>query len=145
MTTARAPATTAVEAAIAQHLATLGLARYTPNGVYTGTGPPAVFFGAMPDKPDDALVINTYNDDRSRDDTVPDYYIQIRGRCAGRDPRAVDQLMDSIFDAIHDAERQTWNGVPILLCRRTVRAPRDPDANGRWTRPDSYTLTVYPS
>lgn len=145
MTTARAPATTAVEAALAQHLATLGLARYTPTGVYTGTGPPAVFFGAMPDKPDDALVINTYNDDRSRDDHNPDIYIQIRGRRTGRDPRAVDDLMDALFDALHDATHQQWGSVRVLQCRRTVRAPRDPDANGRWTRPDSYVITLNPS
>lgn len=145
MTTARAPATTAVEAALAQHLADLGLARYTPTGVYTGTGPPAVFFGAMPDKPDDAIVINTYNDDRSRDDDNPDYYLQIRGRRAGRDPRAIDQLMDAICREIHDASHQTWGSVRVLLCRRVVRAPRAPDANGRWTRPDSYVITVNPS
>lgn len=145
MTTARAPDTTTLEDALAEHLADLGLARYNPTGTYTGLSLPAVFFGTMPDKPDDALVINTYNDDRSRDDHNPDIYIQIRGRSAGRDPRAVDRLMDRIFDALHDTSHQTWGSVRILLCRRTVRAPRDPDANGRWTRPDSYVITVNPS
>ena len=145
MTTARAPDTTDLEDALAQHLADLGLARYEPNGVYSATGLPAVFFGAMPDKPDTALVINTYNDDRSRDDHNPDIYIQIRGRSAGRDPRAVDRLMDGLFDALHDTSHAQWGDVRVLLCRRTVRAPRDPDANGRWTRPDSYLITVNPS
>lgn len=145
MTTARAPATTAVETALAQRLATLGLVRYEPGGMYGEAGLPAVFFGAMPDTPHDALVINTYNDDRSRDDHNPDIYIQIRGRSAGRDPRAVDQLMDGLFDALHDTSHTTWGTVRVLLCRRVVRAPRDPDQNGRWTRPDSYRITANPS
>ncbi|MGX6513257.1 minor capsid protein [Rhodococcus sp. SJ-2] len=145
MTTARAPDTTTLEGALAQHLAALGLARYEPGGIYSATGLPAVFFGAMPDTPDTALVINTYNDDRSRDDHNPDYYLQIRGRSAGRDPRAVDRLMDAIFDQLHDTTHQMWGSVRVLQCRRVVRAPRDPDANGRWTRPDSYVITVNPS
>ncbi len=145
MTTARAPDTTTVEDALAQHLAALGLVRYEPGSVY-GTGTlPAVFFGAMPDTPNDAIVINTYNDDRSRDDHNPDLYVQIRGRSAGRDPSNVDRLMDSIFDALHDTSHQTWGSVRVLLCRRVVRAPRDPDANTRWTRPDSYCITLNPS
>lgn len=145
MTTARAPDTTAVEDALAQRLHSLGLVRYEPTGIY-GTGTlPAVFFGAMPDTPNDAIVINTYNDDRSRDDDNPDYYLQIRGRRAGRDPRAVDQLMDAIYRAIHDTSHQMWGSVRVLLCRRVVRAQRDPDANGRWTRPDSYRITANPS
>ncbi|KHJ74658.1 minor capsid protein [Rhodococcus sp. Chr-9] len=145
MTTARAPDTTTLEDALAQHLADLGLARYEPTGMYGAAGLPAVFFGAMPDTPHDAIVINTYNDDRSRDDHNPDIYVQIRGRSAGRDPRAVDRLMDGLFDALHDTTRTEWGSVRVLLCRRVVRAPRDPDANGRWTRPDSYVITVNPS
>lgn len=145
MTATYTPDTTTVETALAQHLDDLGLARYNPAGIYTGGGLPAVFFGAMPDTPDDALVINLYDDDRSRDDRTPDLYMQIRGRCAGRDPRDVDRLMDSIFDALHDTSHQQWGSVRVLLCRRVVRAPRDPDANQRWTRPDSYRLTVNPS
>ncbi len=145
MTTARAPDTTALEDALAQRLHTLGLVRYEPTGVYSSTGLPAVFFGIMPDAPSDAIVINTYNDDRSRDDDNPDYYLQIRGRRAGLDPRAIDQLMDAIYRAIHDASHQTWGSVRVLLCRRVVRAQRAPDANGRWTRPDSYRITVNPS
>lgn len=145
MTAARAPDTTAVEDALAQRLHALGLVRYEHSGVY-GTGTlPAVFFGIMPDAPNDAIVINTYNDDRSRDDDNPDLYVQIRGRSAGRDPRNVDRLMDAIFDAINDTSHETWGSVRVLLCRRVVRAPRDPDANTRWTRPDSYCITLNPS
>ena len=145
MTTARAPDTTALEDALARRLHALGLVRYEPAGVYGAGTLPAVFFGTMPDKPDAAILISTYNDDRSRDDDTPDYYLQIRGRRAGRDPRAVDHLMDAIFEAIHDTSHETWGSVRVLLCRRVVRAPRDPDANGRWTRPDSYRITVNPS
>lgn len=145
MTTARAPDTTALEDALARRLHALGLVRYEPAGVY-GTGTlPAVFFGTMPDAPNDAIVINTYSEDRSRDDDTPDYYLQIRGRRAGRDPRAIDQLMDAICRELHDASHQTWGSVRVLLCRRVVRAPRAPDSNGRWTRPDSYRITANPS
>lgn len=131
---------------LAQHLHALGIARYNASGIYAGSGLPVIFFGALPDKPDDAILINTYNDDRSRDDDTPDLSVQIRFRTAGRDPRSTSALADRVFEALHDTSHLTLpSGIRVLLCRRNVTAPIAPDANGRWTRPDSYMITVNPS
>jgi hypothetical protein len=131
---------------LAQHLDTLGLARYHPDGVYPDGPLPAVFFGQLPDKPDAAVLVNVYNDDRDRDDTTPDLYVQFRFRTPGRDPRTTTVLGDSVFEALHDRSTLTLpNGVRVLLCRRTVAAPLAADQNGRYTRPDSYRFTLNPA
>ena len=92
MTLVRAPDTVELLEALAQHLTNLGLARYAPNGIYVGEGLPAIFFGQLPDKPDTAILLNSYNDDRTRDAATPDYYVQLRFRTAGRDPRTGQQV-----------------------------------------------------
>lgn len=131
---------------LAQHLAALNLARYNETGVYPDAGLPAAFFGALPDKPDAAVLINVYNDDRERDDTSPDLYVQFRFRTPGRNPHATQALGDSVFEALHDRSTFTLpNGVRVLLCRRHITGPIAPDQNGRYTRPDSYRFTLNPS
>lgn len=145
MTTPRAPSTVTFLDSLAQHLATSGLARYSATGAYTPTGLPAILFGRLPDKPDAAILLNVYNDDRTRDDWNPDYYVQFRFRTPGLDPRTTEALADSVFDLLHDVSNVAWGTTKVLLCRRHIRGPIDPDANGRYTRPDSYTITLNPS
>lgn len=150
MTLVRAPDTVELLEALAQHLTDLGLARYAPNGIYVGEGLPAIFFGQLPDKPDTAILLNAYNDDRSRDQGNPDYYVQLKFRAAGRDPRTVERLGDSVFRALDDLHNErhnghTWGDVRILLCHRHIRGPIALEATNRYTRPDSYTITTNPS
>ena len=148
MTLVRAPDTVELLEALAQHLTNLGLARYAPNGIYVGEGLPAIFFGQLPDKPDTAILLNAYNDDRSRDQGNPDYYVQLKFRAAGRDPRTVERLGDSVFraldDRLHERSNTVWAGVNILSCIRHIPGPIAPDVNNRYTRPDSYTITTNP-
>lgn len=145
MTEPRAPDTVPVLAGIAQYLAGAGLVRYNPTGVYTNTGLPVVLFGQLPDSPDDAVLINLYNQDNTRDDGTPDYYLQLRFRTAGRDPRTTEALADAAFHHLHNLTHHTWSGVRVLSCRRHIRGPIDPDQNGRYTRPDSYRVVINPS
>lgn len=148
MTLVRAPDTVELLEALAQHLTNLGLARYAPNGIYVGEGLPAIFFGQLPDKPDTAILLNSYNDDRTRDAATPDYYVQLRFRAAGRDLRTVNRLADSVFraldDRLHERSNTVWAGVNILSCIRHIAGPIAPDVNNRYTRPDSYTITTNP-
>lgn len=148
MTLVRAPDTEALEDALAKHLAALGLARYTPDGIYTATGLPAIFFGKLPDKPDTAILINTYNEDRGRDQSTPDFYVQLRFRTAGRDKRTTDRLADTVFreldDLVNDRSNQVWAGVNILSCHRILRVPAAQDTTLRYERPDSYRITTNP-
>jgi hypothetical protein len=131
---------------MAAHLANEGLVRWNPDGsAYTGTSPlPALFFETLPDKPDLAIALASYNDDRSRDRDTPDLYVQLRGR-TGVDPLAAHRLMDRIFAAIDDSSHILWGTTKVLLCQRVVRGPLLRDANNRWSRPDSYAITANPS
>lgn len=153
MTAPTAPATDVFLRSMATHLVNLGLVRWNPDGAeYTGpTTLPALFFEQLPDKPDHAIALSAYNDDRSRDRDNPDFYIQLRGRAPGRDPLATHALMDRIFDALDDEEKPLnsshilWGTTKVLLCLRHIRGPLLSDGNNRWSRPDSYTITVNPS
>lgn len=151
MTLVRAPDTVELLEALAQHLTNLGLARWDPNLTnYPAGALPVVFFGQLRDKPDNAIFINVYNDDRSRDQGNPDYYVQLKFRAAGRDPRTVERLGDSVFRALDDLHNErhnghTWGDVRILLCHRHIRGPIALEATNRYTRPDSYTITTNPS
>ena len=133
-----------VEADIAARLAATGEIQYEADGVYSGTSP-AVVFGRIPDKPDNLIAVNIYDDQRDRDDTSPDVYVQLRFRTGGRDPRTTNALADSVFLAIHDASNVVWGTTSVLHCRRVVRAPIGADDNGRYERADSYRLTLNPT
>jgi hypothetical protein len=141
------PDTSQLLQGLAAHLTNLGLTRWNANGAaYTGNSTlPAVFFEQLPNEPDSALSLAAYNDDRTRDRDNPDYYIQIRGRAPGRNPFATHALMDRIFTAIDDSSHILWGTTQVLLCQRHIRGPLLADGNNRWSRPDSYTITVNPS
>ncbi|MGW2095777.1 phage tail terminator protein [Promicromonospora sukumoe] len=147
--TARAPTSDELEAALAQRIADAGHARYFLAGLYPPSEVPAIFFGTMPDKPNAAILINVYNDDRDRDPHTPIYLVQLRFRSNAGDRRATEQLANRVFDDLDDRvnERSNsqWGPIRILHCYRHLRAPAAPDANGRWSRPDSYTITTNPS
>lgn len=146
---ARAPTSDELEAALAGRIADSGLARYQATGAYPPSDVPAIFFGTMPDKPNAAILINVYNDDRDRDPHNPIYLVQLRFRSNTGDRRATEQLANAAFDDLDDLvnERSNsqWGTVRVLHCHRHLRAPAAPDANGRWSRPDSYTIRTNPS
>lgn len=130
---------------LARYLADAGLVRYSPTGVYPAGGLPAVVFGAMPDAPADVVAINVYDDSRDRDDWNPDVYVQLRFRTAGRNPSTTDDLGDGVFNELHLLDHTVFpGGVRLLIARRVIRAPHDQDAAGRYSRPDSYRLTINP-
>lgn len=148
MTEPRAPDRDQLEAALAQRIAGAGLARYNPTGTYTPTGLPVILFGQIGDKPDGAIHINTYNEDYSRDDGTPDLYVQLRFRTPGQDKRTTNALAHQVFLLLNftdEVSNQVWSGLPVLNCRRIITGPIAPDANGRYTRPDSYRITVNPT
>lgn len=140
------PSSTDVLTSLATHLDDIGLAVWSTTGYPATPALPAVFFERLPDKPERALALAAYNDDRTRDDTTPDYYIQIRGRAPGADPFRTHDLMDSIFDVLHDSSHSLWGTTPVLLCRRHIRGLVTPNTNATaWSRADSYTITVNPT
>ncbi|AEV51981.1 phage tail terminator protein [Prescottella equi] len=148
--TPRPPTSDELEAALAQRLHDMGLADYQPTGAYpTNLTVPAVFFGSMPDKPNGAVLINVYNDDRERDPHTPIYLVQLRFRSISGTRRDTERMANWTFSALDDRvnERSNsqWGAIRVLHCHRHLRAPAEPDMNGRWSRPDSYTIMTNPS
>lgn len=136
------PDSITIAAALGQHLADAGIARYEPDGMYPDGGLPVVVFGRMPPTPDGAIVVTTYNEQTQRaGKAAPDVFIQIRCRTAGRDPRTTEQLSDTIYRLI-DRPHQRWGQVTVRDCNRVVYAPLGADDNGRYERADSYRLHI---
>lgn len=108
-----------------------------------------VFAPKLPTSPDTAIGVDIYNVDTSRDPHSPDVYVQLRFRTPGDDVRTTHRLADQVYaaldDLLNERSNTTWGDVAVLTCHRHIRGMASPDGNGRYTRPDSYTLTVNPS
>lgn len=138
--------------ALARHLDTAGLVRYSTAGaLLTIEDParPAVAFEALPPAPDSAVSIAVVNQLEDRDPYNPDVYVRLRFRTAGLDVRPVNDIADRVFQHLVTFEptgpRQVWpDGVNVLTVFRTVRAASAADVNGRWMRADTYRITLNP-
>ena len=132
---------------LAQHLANAGIGQWRPDGIYKSYTPPAIYLGRIPDEAGYAIALNQYNHLTSgggRDTGTPDVLIQIRVR-GDRHPLTAGKIHDRIYQLIHEQTNYRLNnGTSVLCSRRHLRAPEDTDANLRWYRDDSYTLTLNP-
>lgn len=130
--------------ALGQWLNAQGVANYPAT--QTGNGKPAVYIGAMPDTPDDAVTINVYDSTIDRDDTGnPDYWVQFRFRAGGSDPRRVSDMADALAEKLLDHTHvELTPEVHVRHAKRTVRTPAGMDQNRRYERADSYRLSLKP-
>lgn len=136
--------TNTVVEALARHLDTLGLARFSENGIYPAGPLPAIFTGRQPDKPDQCITVNVYDQQTTWGAMgSPTFWVQLRYRM-GPDPRQTEALADNVYAALHEQSNVTWAGLHVLHCTRTVRAPIGADANNRYERADSYRLVLNP-
>lgn len=108
---------------------------------------PLIVMGAMPATPDNAVTINVYNSSHERTDTGnPDYWVQLRWRAAGTDPRTVGDMADKAGALLDDQTHIPLNPqVHVRYATRTVRTPIGQDANKRYERADSYHLSLKPT
>lgn len=116
-------------------------------GQHGRAGIPDMFLGAMPDTPDDAVTVNTYDWSIARDDTGnPDVWVQFRFRAAGNDPRLVGDYADLLAAHLLDHTHiDLAPGVQVRHAVRTVRTPVGMDGNRRYERSDSYRLSMKPT
>lgn len=123
-----------------------GVAVYDADGMYGNPVLPAVFVGAMPDTPHNAVTINVYDSSIARDDRGnPDCWVQFRFRAAGQDPRAVGDMADKLAHMLLDATHVPLTpAVQVRHATRTVRTPAGMDTNRRYERADSYRLSLKP-
>jgi hypothetical protein len=88
-----------------------------------------IFRSVMPDTPERALGLTAYpvaDDDTTNAVTG----VQIRMR-AGRDPDAIDDLADEVFNALHNRQHYELGGIHVALSWRQSQAWIGQDAHGR--------------
>jgi hypothetical protein len=113
---------------IAGVLVTAGVGIFQPDTVITDpdTG---IFRGVMPDSPDRAIGLTAYPVEDS-DLTDAATGVQFRMR-TGRDPDAIDDMADAVFNAFHNRQHYEINGVHVALSWRQSQAWIGQDAHGR--------------
>jgi 5-carboxymethyl-2-hydroxymuconate isomerase len=88
-----------------------------------------IFRGVMPDQPDRAIAINDYpvaDDDTTNAITGVQFHMR-----AGRDPDAISDMADAVFDALHNRRHYEVNGIRVALSWRQSQAWIGQDAQGR--------------
>lgn len=120
---------------IAGLLADAGVGLWQPDGVIDNpdTG---IFRGVMPDQPERALGLTAYPvEDTDLTDTITGVQIRMR---AGRDPDAIDDMADEVWNALHNRRHYVINGVPVALSWRQSQAWIGQDAHGRMELTANY-------
>lgn len=120
---------------IAGLLVVAGVGVFRPDDVIEdpATG---IFRGVMPDTPERALGITAYpvaDDDTTNAITG----VQIRMR-AGRDPDAIDDMADAVWDALHNRQHYDCGSVRVALSWRQSQAWIGQDAHGRMELTANY-------
>lgn len=134
---------------IAQHLAGLGLAQWSANGVYKKITPPAVYLGVLPDEAGPSIGLIDYHhgttDTPQQDTGTPRIRVQFRIK-GTRDPRYAQRVSADIYQALHEATHYQLgmdNGVRVLRSQRVLTSEERTDA-GIYHRVDSYEFTLNP-
>jgi len=131
---------------LANELANLGIGQFNLRGVYKTFTPPAVYFGIIPDEAGYAIAVNQYGqrDTIDRTTETPALLVQFRAR-GDKHPHSPGRILDRIYKDFHGQSHITLdNSTTVLACTRHLRGPEEQDAQGRWTRADSYTFTLNP-
>lgn len=131
---------------LANHLAEVGIGQFNLRGIYKTFAPPAIYFGTIPDESGYAIAINHYDTitNLGRSTSTPALKVQFRAR-GDKHPHSPGQILDRIYQELHDRDRfELDNSTTVLRCIRHLRGTEESDAQGRWTRADSYTLTLNP-
>ncbi|MFI9339964.1 minor capsid protein [Streptomyces sp. NPDC052773] len=108
---------------------------YSPDAVI-GPGSTGIFRGVVPEEPDRAIGLTAYPvEDTDLTDAIT--AVQFRMR-AGRDPDAIDDLADAVFDAFHNRQHYVCGGIHVALSWRQSQAWIGQDAHGRMELTSNY-------
>ncbi|MFB8772099.1 minor capsid protein [Streptomyces broussonetiae] len=120
---------------IAGLLAESGVGVFDPNTVIEdpATG---IFRGVMPDTPERAIGLTAYP---VVDDDTTDAITGVQARMrAGRDPDAIDDLADAVFDVLHSRRGYRVGGIYVALSYRQSQAWIGQDEHGRMELTANY-------
>lgn len=126
---------------LAAFLAAAGAGTYRSSGAYAA-GETGIFFAAMPQSPDRAIVLTPYPvaDDPSLSDSVVGVQIRCRG---GFDPHDVEAVADGVFTVLHGKYAFDLGPVHVVEALRRSGVPLGRDDSNRWEHSDNYYLTVH--
>jgi hypothetical protein len=124
---------------LAEMLTAAGLGIWRPAGVYTATET-GITVAMMPPEPDRAICLTPYpvTDGPTTEGVIG---VQIRMR-AGRDPRAVTDLADAVFNVLHNRAHATLGGILCPLIWRNSQAWIGADSRDRMELTANYYLNV---
>ena len=126
---------------VAQRLADNGAGVYLPTGAY-GPGDVAIVFRVLPQDPDRAIALSTY--DFGHDLTQPDSLIGLQLRIRGTtDPLSDGEIDDVCFDVLHGLWAVDLGGVIAVSAWRQSGASLGPDESGRFVRTSNYHLQMH--
>lgn len=95
-----------------------------------------IFRAVMPDQPDRAIAITDYPvEDTDLTDAITGVQFRLR---AGRDPDAIGDMQDVVFNTFHNRRHYEINGVHIALSWRQSQAWIGQDAHGRMELAANY-------
>ncbi len=134
---------------LAAYLQTNTIGTYSTTTAYTSTQT-GIVLGTMPQSPDSIVALAAYG---VSDEPLTNHSIigvQIRCRYGGADPRAADDLADSIFVLLHGATHLALgsgaSAVTVVLCERASFLPLGQDELNRYSNSSNYYChTYYPS
>lgn len=113
---------------IAGLLAEAGVGVFRPDGVIEDpdTG---IFRGVMPDSPEQAIGLTAYPvEDNEHAEAITGVQMRMR---AGRNPDALDDLADAVWDVLHNRQHYTAGGIHVALSWRQSQAWIGQDTQGR--------------
>lgn len=95
-----------------------------------------IFRGVMPDQPDRAIAINDYPvEDTDLTDAITGVQVRMR---AGRDPNAIGDMADAVFNAFHNRRHYDCGGVHVSLSWRQSQAWIGQDVHARMELTANY-------
>lgn len=127
---------------LATYLAGAGIGvTYRPTTPYLAaeTG---VFFGLYPTAPDRCVALTAYATQDQAKIALSKIRVEVALRGASNNSLDVDNLGDSVFNALQGLEHQQWGTAHVVQALRVISAATGVDDSKRSTRSDSYSFDV---
>lgn len=127
---------------LAQYLAGAGIGvTYRPTATYLA-GETGVFFGLYPTTPDRCIALTAYATFDQPKIALSKIRVEIALRGAANNSLDVDDLGDSVFNALQGIEHQQFGTAHVVQALRVISAATGVDDAKRSQRSDSYAFDV---
>lgn len=135
--------TTELLKGIARLLSDSGIGEWSedPQHVYTGALP-AIILKRVPADPDTVIVLSAYGDTDHEYLPMGDVSVQVRARGPRNSPTGPDDILDAVFDLLHNARYVPLvsGAPPVSRIHRKSSVPMGVDGNNRWESADNYKV-----